>query len=400
MKIAYFTDTYLPNNDGVVACLLNFRKGLEKRGHEVFILTPGTKKQKEENKDPHVHYFTSASFKPYPDYRLALFPFPSARKLLKGMDVDLVHSHGIATTGLAAIDCASNLKVPCIASFHTMVPSATHYITGRKGLQKFLEDVSWKYLKWYYKFFKRVIVPSEFTKKILLEQGINNTIVMPAGIDYRFYSGGDGEWIRKRHRLGKKKIVLHVGRIVKEKNLELLINEAPSIINKRPNVAFIIVGKGPAEEYYKNLVQMKGVDEHFIFAGFVPKKELPDYYAAADAFAFPSYFDTQGLVALEAMAAGIPVVAPERSGSSDFVKDGETGYIFKEEVDFREKLLLALENGEQMGEKCRETAKEYDSGRRVEALLEFYESILENEKGRESGEGKGKKQPLPKPSSP
>ncbi len=380
MRIAYFTDTYLPNNDGVVACLLNYRKGLEKRGHEIFILTPGTKKQKQENKDKNVYYFTSASFKPYPDYRLALFPFQSARKLLKEMNVDLIHSHGIATTGLAAIDCANHLKIPSIASFHTMVPSATHYLTSRADMQKFLEEVSWKYLRWYYKFFKRVLVPSNFTQKILEKEGITNTNVMPAGINYRFYAGGDGEWIRKRHRLGKKKIVLHVGRLVKEKNLELLINEAQSIINKKPNVVFIIVGKGPAEEHYKNLVALKGLDEYFIFRGFVPRKELPDYYNVADAFAFPSYFDTQGLVALEAMAAGLPVVAPERSGSSDFVQDGETGYLFKEEVDFREKLLLALENGKKMEKKCKEVARGYDSEKRVEELIKVYEDTLKNGK--------------------
>ena len=378
MRIAYFTDTYLPNNDGVVTCLLNFRKGLEKRGHEVFILTPGTKKQKQENKDKHVYYFTSAVFKPYPDYRIALFPFKSARKLIKEMDVDLVHSHGIATTGLAAIDCARNLNIPLIASFHTMVPSATHYLTSRQNMQKFLESFSWKYLRWYYNFFGKILVPSEFTKDILHKEGINNTIVMPSGINYRFYSKGDGDWIRKRYRLGKKKIVLHVGRVVKEKNLELLINEAQSIINKKPNVVFIIVGKGPAEEHYKNLVTMKGLEEHFIFTGFVPKKELPDYYATADAFAFPSYFDTQGLVALEAMAAGLPVVAPMHSGSCDFVEDGVSGYLFKEEVDFREKLLLALENGKEMGERCRKIAKEYDSDARVEELATFYEELLKN----------------------
>ncbi len=376
MKIAYFTDTYLPNNDGVVTCLLNYRRGLEKRGHEVFIFTPGTKKQKQENKDKNVYYFTSASFKPYPDYRLALFPFKSARKLVREMDVDLIHSHGIATTGLAAIDCARNLKIPLIASFHTMVPSATHYLTSRQNLQKFLESFSWKYLRWYYNFFEKVLVPSEFTKKILHNEGIDNTLVMPSGINYKFYSKGDGEWIRKRYRIGKKKIVLHVGRVVKEKNLELLINEAQSIINKKPNIVFLIVGKGPAEEHYKNLVTMKGLDEHFIFTGFVPKKELPDYYATADVFAFPSYFDTQGLVALEAMASGLPVVAPAHSGSSDFVEDGKSGYLFKEEVDFRTKLLDALGNKETLGNEGKKVAKGYDSDKRVETLLEFYKTLV------------------------
>ena len=162
MKIAYFTDTYLPNVDGVVTCLLNYRKELEKRGHEVYIFTPGSKKDKAENKDKNVHYFTSATFKPYPDYRISLFPFPSAVKRAKEIGPDIVHSHGIATTGLAAINCAHALKVPAIASFHTMVPEATHYLTKNEGMQKILEDVAWKYLKWYYGFFDTVLVTYNF----------------------------------------------------------------------------------------------------------------------------------------------------------------------------------------------------------------------------------------------
>ncbi|MEM4272671.1 MAG: glycosyltransferase, partial [Candidatus Bilamarchaeaceae archaeon] len=366
----------LPQRDGVVSSIINFRGELERRGHEVFIFTPGSKKQKEENKDPHIYYFTSAVFKPYPDYRLSLFPFFSARKIVRKIGADLVHSHGIATTGLAAIQCANAVKAPAIASFHTMVPSATHYLTSRKDFQEILEKVAWGYLKWYYGFFRKVIVPSKFTEGILNAHGIQNTVVIPSGIDYGFYSSGNGNRVRKKHGLGRKKVILHVGRVVKEKNLELIINEAQSIINKRPDALFMIVGKGPAEEEYRNLVKIKGLSENFIFTGFVPREELPDYYAAADVFAFPSYFDTQGLVALEAMAAGLPVVAPEKSGSADFIKNGASGYTFQEEVDFREKVLLAIENGKEMGEKGREIAREYDADKRAEELMALYREML------------------------
>lgn len=376
MKIAYFTDTYLPNVDGVVTCLLNYRKELEKKGHEVYIFTPGSKKDKAENKDERVHYFTSASFRPYPDYRISLFPFPSAVKRAREIRPDIIHSHGIATTGLAAINCAHELKVPAIASFHTMVPEATHYLTKNEGMQKILEDVAWKYLRWYYGFFDTVLVPSRYAEDMLRRKGISNTMVLPSGIDLEAFGSGDGEGVRKKHGLGKKKIILHVGRLVMEKNLDLLINEAHSIINKQPNARFLVVGKGPSEEYYKNAVKMKGLAEYFIFAGFVEKEALPDYYAAADVLAFPSRFDTQGIVVLEAMAAGTPVVVPKKSAAAELVEEGRSGHTFEEPVDFREKILMAMENKGEMGKAAREAAKKYGKEEMVARLEKFYKAKI------------------------
>ncbi len=372
MKIAYFTDTYLPNVDGVVTCLLAYRAELEKLGHEVYIFTPGSKKDKAENRDRKVHYFTSTSFKPYPDYRISLFPFLSAVKLAKEIKPDIIHSHGIATTGLAAIQCAQKLKVPAIASFHTMAPEATHYLTKNEGVQKFLEDVAWKYLGWYYNSFEAVLAPSRYTADILKAHGIGRVTVLPSGIDVRAFAKADGEAARKRHGLNRKKVILHAGRLVMEKNLDLLIDEAQSIINKQPNARFLIVGKGPAEEYYKGKVKAKGLEEYFTFTGFVDKKELPDYYAAADVFAFPSKFDTQGLVVLEAMASGTPAVVPKKSAAEELIAEGKTGYSFSEPVDFREKVLLAIERHGEMGGAAREAAKAYGKSEMVARLEGIY----------------------------
>jgi len=392
MKIAYFTDTYLPNVDGVVTCLLNYRKELEKMGHEVYIFSPGSKKDKAENRDKNVHYFTSATFKPYPDYRLSLFPFPSAVKRVREIRPDIVHSHGIATTGLAAINCAHELKVPAIASFHTMVPEATHYLTRNAGMQKILEDVAWTYLKWYYGFFDTVLVPSKYVEGILRAKGITNTMMLPSGIDVKAFAKADGDAVRRKHSLGKKKIILHVGRLVMEKNLDLLINEAHSIVNKQPNARFLIVGKGPSEEYYKNAVRMKGLEEYFIFAGFVGMEELPGYYAAADVLAFPSKFDTQGLVVLESMACGTPAVVPARSAAEELVEEGKNGYTFSEPVDFREKILLAIEKKKELSESARERAALYDKAGMVAKLEELYKAKAEaNSRKKEAGKNSKRK---------
>ncbi len=373
MRIAFFTDTYLPQRDGVVTAMLNLRGELEKQGNEVFIFTPGTKKQKEENKDPRVHYFTSTVFKPYPDYRIALFPFISAVKLVQEMHIDIIHSHGIATTGLAAIQCSQKLKIPAIASFHTMVHKATYYLSQNPSFKNILENVAVKYLRWYYKQFRVVTTPSNYAKNELREIGIGNCVVMPNGIEYGRFSRTKG----KKAKIDGKKgpFALYVGRIVKEKNLDLIIDSVPSVLNRK-KATFVLVGKGPYEEDVRNKIKMLGIEENVAMPGFVEDEELPVYYNSAKAFLFPSSFDTQGLSVLESMALGCPAVVPANSAPAEFVKDGESGFLFRDEKEFPDKVIQALECKKKIGENAKKVAKEYDVKKVAKKYEEFYQSLL------------------------
>jgi 1,2-diacylglycerol 3-alpha-glucosyltransferase len=373
MRIAFFTDTYLPQRDGVVTAILNLRRELEKNGHEVFIFTPGTKKQKEENKDKMVHYFTSAVFKPYPDYRIALFPFISAVKLVQEMHIDIVHSHGIATTGLAAIQCSQKLKIPAVASFHTMVHKATYYLSQNPSLKNILEEVAVKYLRWYYKQFKVVTVPGNYAKNALKEIGIENCVIMPNGIEYNRFAKAKG----KKMVIGGKRgpFALYVGRIVKEKNVDLILDSVPSVINRK-KATFVLVGKGPYENDAKNKVRMLGIEDNVVMPGFVEDEELPVYYNSAKAFLFPSSFDTQGLSVLESMAAGCVPVVPASSAPAEFVKDGDNGFLFRDEKEFPEKVIQALECDKKIRENAKKVAKEYDIKKVAKRYEEFYQSLL------------------------
>ena len=128
MRIAFFTDTYLPNKDGVVSSIVSTRLALEAMGHEVYIFASGSRKDKKENKDPRVHYFASTAFRPYPDYKIALFPFLASGKLRR-YGIDVIHTHGIATMGLASLQASVRNGLPVIGTFHTMLPDATHYLS-------------------------------------------------------------------------------------------------------------------------------------------------------------------------------------------------------------------------------------------------------------------------------
>ena len=386
MRIAFFTDSYLPNVDGVVTTICNYRRELERLGHEVYIFSPGTKTQKDENKDERIYYFTSTTFKPYPDYRIAIFNFFSPVKLVKELGFDIIHSHGVATTGLAAIQSSQKLGIRAVASFHTFLPEAVHYISSNRNVQNILQGIATKYLSWYYSGYKKVIAPSIFAKKVLEGWGIKNVIVHPAGIELERFASALGTArsensaaIRKEFGIPKSaNVVLHVSRIAMEKNIEMLIEAASSIINLVPQTKFVIVGKGPAEAHYKNLVERKGLSQHFIFTGYVANEKLPLLYSTADVFAFPSAFETQGLVVLEAMACGTPAVVKAGGAASEFIVDGKNGCVFSDHFDFHDKIVFAMKNKQTLGKNAIETAQEYDIRKNTEKLVELYKSCIGN----------------------
>jgi len=378
MNIAFFTDTYSPNTDGVVTAILNYRRELENRGHTVFIFSPGTAQQKEENKDPRIYYFTSKSFKPYPDYRIAVFNFFSHVKIIKDLKIDVIHSHGVATTGLAAIQSSKKLGIPAVATFHTLLPEAMHYVTNQPQLKGVLQSLAWSYLSWYYSSYRKTFAPSTFTKKILESHGVKNAFVMPGGVDTKLFNPSvSGAITRKKFGIKKSdNVVLCLGRVALEKNLEVVIEAAPSIINLLPDVKFVIAGKGPAEKHYKELVRQKGLDMHFIFTGYVDQEFVPGLYACADVLAFPSCFDTQGLVVLEAMACGTPAVVRKDSAPSEFVSEGKNGYVFSDHFDFHEKVVSAIKNKKTLGGEAVKTAREFDISLVTDRLLDVYSSLI------------------------
>lgn len=386
MRIAFFTDSYLPNVDGVVTTICNYRRELERLGHEVYIFSPGTKAQKDGNRDERVYYFTSTAFKPYPDYRIAIFNFFSPVKLIKELGFDIIHSHGVATTGLAAIQSSQKLGIPAVASFHTFLPEAVHYLSSNRNVQNILQGIATKYLSWYYSGYKRVIAPSMFAKRVLEGWGVKNVVVHPAGIELERFAkvsgiarSGDSAAIKKEFGIPKSSsIVLHVSRIAMEKNIEMLIEAAPSIINLVPQSKFVIVGKGPAEAHYKNLVERKGLSQHFIFTGYVADEKLPHLYSIADVLAFPSAFETQGLVVLEGMACGTPAVVKAGSAASEFIIDGKNGAVFTDHFDFHDKVVFAMKNKQTLGKGAMETAQEYDIRKNTETLVELYKSCMAN----------------------
>lgn len=367
MKIAFFTETYLPNIDGVVISILNTKKELERLGHEVLIFAAGSRKDKKENKDPKVYFYTSLPFLPYPDYKFALLPY-TAERIVRKERVDVIHSHGMGAMGMAALWCSMRTKKPVVGTIHTNIQEATHYVApaGREIMKR----IAWRYLRFYFNRCDLTMAPSKFMEKICREKGIRNVVFVPNGIDLKKYRPS------KKRKNGENRI-LYVGRLVKEKNLDVVIKSSLLVAEKIKRAKFLIAGKGPAEEYYKNLVRREGVSHLFEFLGLVPFEKIIEIYNSADVFIFPSVFETQGIAAIEAMACGLPVAGARYLAIPDIVEEKKNGYLFDPyDVDgCASAIVKCFEEKNKLRRGALETAKRFSIENCTKELLSVYEEI-------------------------
>lgn len=380
MRIAYYSDTYLPTMDGVVKSMVEFRKQLETYDHEVYIFAPGSRETIQSNKDSKVFLYNSITFSPYPSYRLALNPW-SAQEIIESKKIELIHSQTMGPMGYGARDIAKKKKLPFIGSFHTLIPHATHYISKRKDVQDFAKDVAWKYLRWYYGSCDVTIVPSYTIKELIEKEGFKNVKVVENGISLAPYEKSVGD--RAFFNLNDNDIIfLFVGRIVKEKNLEVLIRASKKIVKEIPNAKFIIAGKGPEEIFYKDLVNKEGVNDYFKFLGFVPDSKIYSLYKSADIFIFPSKFETQGLSGIEAMASGLPVVGADYLAISEIVKNDYNGLLFNPDDadDLVDKAIACVSRKKKYSVNAIESSQRFSIENTTNKLLEIYNDLYINKK--------------------
>lgn len=315
MRVAMFTETYLPNRDGVVTSIVSSKESLEARGHRVAVFAPGEERRSEGD----VHYFKAKEFKAYPDYRMPLYR-SELGDVVEGFDPDVVHSHGTFFMGLKAVLSARRLEVPLVYTHHTNLHDAKHYVRAPLPDRTF-EKLVWTGLRWYFRRTEAVIAPSRTTAEMISAQvdgDVDRLEVVPTGIDTDRFRPDVGTDLD----LPEGPTVLHVGRIAPEKDVEQVVRTA----TLRPDLSFLVAGKGPHLEQVRALAEDLHAD-NVTFLGYVPDEDLPGLYAAADVFLTASKFETQGLVVLEALASGTPVVAPDIPVFREFVEPGESGVL-------------------------------------------------------------------------
>ncbi|MBS3772884.1 MAG: glycosyltransferase [Candidatus Thermoplasmatota archaeon] len=376
MDIAWFTDTWLPTRDGVVTSLQSFKKELEERGHRVYLFVPGTKNH--DDLDENIFYYKGRTFHGYPSYRVpplhSLLTRRTERHIAR-IQPDIIHSHGPAVMGVHAVKASRCSNAPLLFTYHTMLEDSLHFVTTSPLAQAIVGRLLPIWLRWYFHRCQGVIAPSRAAAQEISHYANTTVEVIPTGVDLERFRTADGTAVRERHGLDGP-VILHVGRIVQEKNLDLLVQAAPHILDKQPDAMFVVVGTGPYADVVQRHVEQQGLTERFLFPGFVSDEDLPGYYAAADVFAFPSTYETQGIVAVEAMATGTSVVAAAARSLPELIQDGENGFLFPpgSAEALANTILKALDAD--VTTEAKQTAERFSRERCTERLIGYYERFL------------------------
>lgn len=307
LRVGFFTEVYRPVVNGVVASVDALAHGLRARGHAVYCFAPRVPGYAEA--DGPVFRMPSLPLPTRTPYRLTV-PLVSRRNLngvIKRLSV--VHVHSPFITGWMGLRYSRRFGMPLVFTYHTQLEAYAHYVPFEPNATRFATA---RLTRTFANSSDAVVVPTNAMARHLRQLGVSARIeVVPSGIDVEFFASGRRDpALRRRLRIGEgEPMLLYVGRVAKEKNVELLI-EALALAADR-SLRLVVAGDGPAREQAELLARRLGVESRVRFLGAVGRADLPGLYASADAFLMPSVTETQGLVLVEAMAAGAHVIAAD-----------------------------------------------------------------------------------------
>ncbi len=314
MRVAVFTDTYLPQVNGVSKTMGRMREYMKKKDIDSIFVTPTAP-----GKDPGLLPLPGLKFFIYPELSLAFPRYFYVKRIMDKFKPQVIHLATQFTVGLIGLKYACDRRIPIGASYTTNFPEYLSYyrIPG-------LKNAAWKYLRWFHSHAQVNFCPSQATAQLLQKQNIPNLHMMGRGIDEDGFSpllrNND---LRKCWNIPDDHVVLlYVGRLAPEKELDILF-QSISLLGDRP-FRLLVVGDGPQRP---ELEKMAG--DNVIFAGYRSGSDLRSLYASADIFVFPSSTETYGNVILEAMASGLPAVVPRAGGVQENLIDGFNGLYFK-----------------------------------------------------------------------
>ncbi len=374
MKIAFVTDTYRPSVDGVVRSIDEYKIQLQQLGHEVKIFAPAPKDKR--NRIREISYCESIRFLPYPQYRI---PYSYSKCVQDAIEFkpDIIHSHAMLAMGLVAKKIAKRTKKPLVGTFHTLIPKAGHYISDVDGIKLWFENISWKYLQWFYsKDFDAIISPSKYMQNMVLEHWIK-TCVVANPVDLKKFENVKNDV--RAYSWFKKNTVLHIGRIAKEKNIDFLLKVAQEDKFDADNMQILIAGDGPYLSELRKKVKKNALDDKIFFCGRVDEQLLSSFYSLAQCTLFASKFETQGLCALESLACKTPVIALENTAIAEYLQDCKNGYVIRENPqDAINAILQTIKNKKMMGTNAYKVAQKYSVQKCTQKLLSIYEQAIEH----------------------
>lgn len=390
MRIGIFTDTYVPNINGVVSSIVTLQKGLEAKGHEVYIIT-SHKGFIHSTREGNVFRMPGLELKWLYGYILSTPYHFTVKAEIEKLNLDVIHVHTEFGVGIFGRIVAKTLNLPVVYTYHTMYEDYTHYINkfDLESIEKVSKKATTTFSRFICESVASIIAPSEKTKEKLESYGVRRPIhIIPTGLDLDRFKEEMAplekrKEIRAKYNIGDdEKLITYIGRIAEEKSIDIIIDGVPYIKNDKCRL--MIVGGGPQLEELKQQAEKLGVSDRVIFTGVVPREDVATYYLTSDCFVSASTSETQGMTFIESLASGLCVLARPDEVLEHLVIENETGYYFNTPEEFAQKaekyLSLDLATQANMKQKAREIVKPYEVKTFVKHVLDVYELAIEEYK--------------------
>ncbi len=382
MRVLMISDVYFPRINGVSTSIQTFRRSLHEAGHETLLIAPDYPGRIPIDGEADILRVRSRQVPRDPEDRMMI---PSAvralQPALKERSFDLVHIQTPFVAHYQGLHLANGLQIPAIESYHTYFEEYLHHyvpllprLLTRFAARRFTVSQC--------KALQSLVVPSEAMRRALEDYGVACPMhIIPTGLESSRFGQGDGQ--RFRHKLGiapGQPTLVHVGRIAHEKNIDFLFRMLTHVIRQVPDCVMIVAGEGPALGHCRSYAEAQGLSRHVRFVGYLARDtELLDCYQAGDLFVFSSRTETQGLVLLEAMALGVPVVSTAYMGTRDILMPERGARIAPDdEAGFAQLVALLLQDPEQrraMSTEARAYAHTWSAPALALRMAELYAAV-------------------------
>ena len=384
MRVLFISDVYFPRVNGVSTSIRTFRSDLAAAGVDTLLVAPSYAAAAPPHDEQGVIRVPSGRVPGDPeDRRIRFGALRRALARLEHQHIDLVHVHTPFVAHYAGVRFARRRRIPVIATYHTFFEEYLHHYVpllprpvGRALARRFTRAQCAQ--------LAAVVAPSEPMRSLLREYGVTARIeVIPTGLPADRYVPGDGARFRQLFGLAADRpLLLYVGRVAHEKNIEFLLQAFVALCRMRADAMFAIAGEGPAREPLQALATQLGIARDVHFIGYLDRERgLADCYAAADVFVFASRTETQGLVLLEALAQGRPVVSTAHLGTASILQAGCGARVVPEKADaFAQAIAGILDDpahAARLSGQARAYAQGWASSQMTERLAQLYRELTD-----------------------
>lgn len=387
MKIAIFTDSFLPQINGVVTSVVDLAKGMADKGHKLYIVAPEYSDLKEEfqYKDIEILRVPAVDAAFYSGFKWSAVFHKNTYNKLKAANIDLVHFMTPLTISLFGILTAKWLKKPLIGTYHTFISELTYLRQLFPFAGERMQKITWKYTNSFYNRANLITTPTKNAKQELLNNKCKVEVeAVSNGIKLDSFDNSKSDEIKKKYNPDGE-LILYVGRVAPEKNMICLLTAFRELCKKDSTTKLLVIGGGPSLDECKLFAKNEGLEERIIFLGLIPTEELKTsgIFGACRLFATASTTETQSITVLEAEANGIPCIGPDAKGIPNVIDNNVNGFIVKpnsvsEITDAMEKLLTDNELHKRFSKACLESVKPHDFNHILDEWETRYINVIDS----------------------